>query len=378
MTMVLNFCPQLFPSKCRLHVPLGNKGVRCLQFLMVLAIGSFCPTFINGVPAQRKGLVTDGSCTPGTLSSVTGAFAGFLASSAAHAAETATAAKAEAGASALSPVISGGILAVAAAIAFSAIVPVFGEESKVAFSEIASKFGGESSNGSVNDKKEVTEYFNGEGFERWSRIYNTTDDVNPVQMDIRIGHSRTVEKILGWLDYLGVEGKRICDAGCGTGSLSIPLASRGAVVSGSDISSAMVTEAAKRAEVALQGNAAASMPKFEACDLEKVEGQFDTVCCVDVLIHYPPERLDEMVGNLAKLSSDTVIISFAPDTWYYKLLKRVGELFPGKSKTTRAYLHKEEVVEAALNKAGFEIERWEMTSTSFYFSRLFQAKRVST
>mmetsp|Transcript_117784 Transcript_117784/g.229035 ORF Transcript_117784/g.229035 Transcript_117784/m.229035 type:complete len:360 (-) Transcript_117784:127-1206(-) len=359
MTMVLNFCPQLFPSKCRLHVPLGNKGVRCLQFLMVLAIGSFCPTFINGVPAQRKGLVTDGSCTPGRLSSLTGAFAGFFASSAAQAVETA-ADKGEAGASALSPMFGAGVLAVAAAIAFPGRA-------------VAA-----SSDGSVDDKKEVTEYFNGEGFNRWSRIYNTTDDVNAVQMDIRTGHARTVEKILGWLDYMGVKGKKICDAGCGTGSLSIPLASRGALVSGSDISSAMVTEAAERAKVVLQGNAAASMPKFETRDLEAIEGQFDTVCCVDVLIHYPPEKLDAMVGNLAKLSSDKVILSFAPDTWYYKFLKRVGELFPGKSKTTRAYLHKEEVVEAALQKAGFEIERWEMTSTNFYFSRLFQAKRVST
>merc|ERR1711933_74271 len=252
----------------------------------------------------------------------------------------------------------GGVLAVTAAIAFLGS-------------------GGEGSDGSVDDKKEVTEYFNGEGFNRWSRIYGETEDVNPVQKDIRTGHARTVDKILGWLDYIDVKGKTICDAGCGTGSLSIPLACRGAVVSGSDISSAMVTEAAERAKVALQGNSAASMPQFETRDLEAIEGQYDAVCCVDVLIHYPPERMEAMVGNLARLSSDKLILSFAPDTWYYKALKRVGELFPGKSKTTRAYLHKEEGVEAALKKAGFEIERMEMTGTSFYFSRLFQAKRVS-
>lgn len=41
---------------------------------------------------------------------------------------------------------------------------------------------------------------------------------------------------------------------------------------------------------------------------------------------------------------------------------------------TRAYLHAEKDVEAALKQAGFEVVKKEMTATSFYFSRLFEAK----
>jgi len=33
-------------------------------------------------------------------------------------------------------------------------------------------------------------------------------------------------------------------------------------------------------------------------------------------------------------------------------------------------------VEAALNKAGFQVVKREMTSTQFYFSRLLEAKRM--
>lgn len=223
----------------------------------------------------------------------------------------------------------------------------------------------------VDDKKVVEEYFNGEGFGRWKLIYGETDDVNAVQKDIRDGHAVTLEKILDWLDTSSISGKTVCDAGCGTGNLSIPLASRGARVSGSDISKAMVTEAQDRSEKALQKD---QMPQFKTSDLEALDGEYDTVCCVDVLIHYPPERLDAMVGHLASLSKERLILSFAPKTWYYTLLKRVGELFPGKSKTTRAYLHEEEIVEEALRKAGFEVTRKEMTATNFYFSRLFEAK----
>ena len=62
-----------------------------------------------------------------------------------------------------------------------------------------------------------------------------------VQMDIREGHAVTVDKVLGWLsEGSGVKGITLCDAGCGTGSLSIPLALQGAKVYGSDISEAMV------------------------------------------------------------------------------------------------------------------------------------------
>ena len=49
---------------------------------------------------------------------------------------------------------------------------------------------------STNDKIEVEEYFNSEGFNRWNKIYSDSDDVNKVQMDIRNGHQQTIDKIL--------------------------------------------------------------------------------------------------------------------------------------------------------------------------------------
>merc|ERR1719163_564200 len=90
----------------------------------------------------------------------------------------------------------------------------------------------------VDDKAEVSEYFNNEGFDRWSRIYSEDGEVNKVQLDIRTGHAITVDKVLGWIDADGsaAAGETFCDAGCGVGSLSLPLAKRGAQVSASDIS----------------------------------------------------------------------------------------------------------------------------------------------
>lgn len=145
----------------------------------------------------------------------------------------------------------------------------------------------------------------------------------------------------------------------------------GAEISASDISDSMAGEAAARAKALGIRNA-----KFYTSDLESVTGKYDTVTCVDVAIHYPTDKMSEMVGHLCSLSNDRVLVSFAPKTWYYSLLKKVGELFPGPSKTTRAYLHEEQVVRDALKEAGFEVTREEMTGTNFYFSRLLEAKKV--
>merc|ERR1711966_278098 len=84
----------------------------------------------------------------------------------------------------------------------------------------------------VDDKTEVREYFNNEGFNRWNKIYSESDDVNVVQKFIRTGHQETVDKCLKWIDADGTAaaGETFCDAGCGVGTLAIPLAKRGAAV----------------------------------------------------------------------------------------------------------------------------------------------------
>ena len=95
------------------------------------------------------------------------------------------------------------------------------------------------------EKQEVKGYFETTGFERWNRIYSDSDAVNKVQRNIRIGHQKTVDAVLGWLQEQGGLAERsFCDAGCGVGSLAIPLALAGAgSVEASDLSEAMVEEA---------------------------------------------------------------------------------------------------------------------------------------
>lgn len=69
---------------------------------------------------------------------------------------------------------------------------------------------------------------------------------------------------------------------------------------------------------------------------EAVRSGGSQVTCIDVMIHYPEDKMSQMVSSLASHAEERLIISFAPNTWYYRALKSFGELFPGPSKTTRA------------------------------------------
>ena len=227
----------------------------------------------------------------------------------------------------------------------------------------------------TNDKAVVKDYFNQKGFDRWRRIYGETNDVNKVQKKIRQGHQQTIDTVVNWLkNDDNLNELTICDAGCGVGSLSIPLAQEGATVSASDISAKMVGEAKEKAESVLED---ASKIDFSVKDLETLSGKYDTVICLDVLIHYPTEDAAKMIAHLASLAESRVILSFAPKTLLLFVLKKVGEFFPGPSKTTRAYQHKEADIIKVLQENGFEIKRQGMTSVSFYYSKILEAVRVS-
>lgn len=223
----------------------------------------------------------------------------------------------------------------------------------------------------ADDKTIVREYFNATGFDRWRNIYGD-GEVNRVQLDIRNGHQQTVDTVLEWLRAEGnLPGMTICDAGCGVGSLSLPLAESGAQVFASDISEKMVNEAKTRAEA----SGLAGKLTFAVQDLETLSGCYHTVICLDVLIHYPQEQAGEMIRHLSSLAESRLLLSFAPKTLVYDVLKKIGNFFPGASKATRAYLHREAEVVRILESLGWSIQRTAMTKTRFYFSRLLEAKR---
>ena len=224
------------------------------------------------------------------------------------------------------------------------------------------------------EKQEVKGYFETTGFDRWNRIYSDSTEVNRVQRNIRIGHQKTVDNVLAWLQEQGnLASRSFCDAGCGVGSLTLPLAQAGAgSIAASDLSEAMVQEAARRAT---EAGITPGKIQFQASDLEGLTGRYDTVVCLDVFIHYPQQPAEEMVRHLAGLAEQHLIVSFAPYTPVLAVLKKIGQLFPGPSKTTRAYTLREKGIVKAAEAEGFVLKRRSLNKAPFYFSRLLAFER---
>jgi len=97
---------------------------------------------------------------------------------------------------------------------------------------------------------------------------------------------------------------------------------------------------------------------------------------LDVFIHYPQPVAEEMVQHLCDLSKEKLIVSFAPYTPVLAILKNIGKLFPGPSKTTRAYTLKEKGIINAAKERGFKVVKKKLNQAPFYFSKLIEFEKI--
>ena len=170
---------------------------------------------------------------------------------------------------------------------------------------------------------ELETYFDRTAVEAWSRL--TSDaPVGRIRATVRAGRTQMRETLLDWLPE-DLSGRRILDAGCGTGAFAAEAARRGAEVVAVDLSPTLVELARYRA--ALQPGS--GRVTFVAGDmLDPRHGRFDHVVAMDSLIHYRTPDLVEMLGRLAERATRSILFTVAPRTPALAVMHAAGRLFP--------------------------------------------------
>lgn len=165
-------------------------------------------------------------------------------------------------------------------------------------------------------------YFDRTAVEAWSRL--TSDaPVGRIRATVRAGRDRMRQTLLEWLPD-DLRGKRLLDAGCGTGALAVEAARRGASVLAVDLSLTLIELARARAPADLQSDLTFLIGDM----LDPALGRFDYVAAMDSLIHYRACDAVRVLAGLTARTNDALLFTFAPRTPPLALMHAVGRLFP--------------------------------------------------
>lgn len=216
-------------------------------------------------------------------------------------------------------------------------------------------------------------YFNRTAVEAWSRL--TSDaPVGRIRATVRAGRDAMRETLLSWLPE-DLTGRRILDAGCGTGAFAVEAARRGADVVAIDIAPNLIELAQERLPATLgQGRIS-----FRVGDMhDPALGQFDHVVAMDSLIHYNAEDVTRVLAGLSERTSGSIIFTVAPWTLPLAAMHRVGKLFPKSDRSPAIVPLRPERLLAPARQGtyhGMQAGRAHRVSRGFYISHALELVR---
>ncbi len=215
----------------------------------------------------------------------------------------------------------------------------------------------------------LEEYFDQTARKAWEDL--TSDvPVSGIRATVRAGRERMKDMLLASLPA-DLTGRCLLDAGCGTGSLAIEAAQRGADVVAIDVSHGLVDVAKKRAPSGLSID-------WRVGDMrDRNLGEFDHVIAMDSLIHY--ELLDVLTVLKAwSARTDRIAFTFAPRTPLLATMHAAGKLFPrsDRSPAIKPIPEKRLAREIEASLDGWTVERTERVSSGFYKSQAMWITRL--
>lgn len=222
---------------------------------------------------------------------------------------------------------------------------------------------------------ELETYFDRTAVEAWKRL--TSDaPVSGIRATVRAGRDLMRATLLGWLPG-DLCGKRVLDAGCGTGALALEAARRGAHVVAIDLSSTLVGLAGERSG----GDFGAGHVEFRVGDMfDPGLGAFDYIVAMDSLIHYEATDVTRVLTGFAGRTGTSILYTFAPASPLLSSLHAVGKLFPRSDRspaiipTAESKLRR--LIAAEPGLAGFAPTRTLRIGKGFYTSQAMEVSRA--
>jgi magnesium-protoporphyrin O-methyltransferase len=175
----------------------------------------------------------------------------------------------------------------------------------------------------VQRRGELETYFDRTAAQAWARLTSTAK-VSRIRETVRTGRDSMRNALLDRLPD-NLCGRRMLDAGCGTGAFAVEAARRGASVLAIDLSANLVEIARDRLPADLGGGS------IEFCVgdmLDPALGEFDHVVGMDSLIHYAAPDMVDALERLSARTSTSLLFTFAPKTPLLALMHSLGMLFP--------------------------------------------------
>ena len=219
----------------------------------------------------------------------------------------------------------------------------------------------------------VGHYFDRTAIEAW-KAFATDAPVSRIRETVRRGRAEMRALMLRQLPA-DLSGRRVLDAGCGTGAMAWELAARGAEVTAVDLSPESVRYARENAPAEARG------VRWVAGDmLDPSLGMHDAVVAMDSLIHYRAEDALGAIRALQDRCRRRVVLTHAPATRMLTAMHRVGKLFPRSDRSPAIQPVASDALRAALRveRTG---ERWAVgatrrVSSGFYTSQMLVLHRT--
>lgn len=206
-------------------------------------------------------------------------------------------------------------------------------------------------------------YFDRTAFDAWAAL--TSDaPVSKIRATVRAGRDDMRALLLSWLPA-DLTGRRVLDAGCGTGLLAVEAARRGAEVVGIDVSEQLVSTGRDRLPDDMRGQ----ITLVSGDMLDPALGAFDHIVSMDVLIHYEADQIADACARLAARARESLVFTFAPGTPLLRAARSVGQFFPKSDRSPSIIPVGHGYLKARMSRvAGARLGRDARVSRGFYTS----------